>query len=90
MPSASATSSRQGLAAICTPIGIPALDVPARTVTTGQSAGGMIEITDGLEEGEQVVVVSTVITGGDGGQLPGGLGGELPGGGQAPGGQGLQ
>ena len=35
IPTASATSSRQGLAATCTPIGIPALDAPARTVTTG-------------------------------------------------------
>jgi macrolide-specific efflux system membrane fusion protein len=52
----------------------------ARTVTIGESAGGQMEITDGLEEGEQVIVESVVITGGggnDGGtQLPGG--GQLP------------
>ena len=59
-----------------------------RTVTTGASAGGQIEITEGLDEGEQVVVENVVITGGgsDGGEggFPGG--GQLPSGGQIPGG----
>jgi len=59
-----------------------------RTVTTGVSAGGQIEITDGLEEGEQVVVESVVIAGGGGSDATRGFpgGGELPAGGQIPGG----
>ncbi len=34
-------------------------------MTTGESAGGQIEITDGLEEGQQVIVENVVITGGN-------------------------
>jgi multidrug efflux pump subunit AcrA (membrane-fusion protein) len=53
-------------------------------VTTGDSAGGQIEITGGLEEGQQVIVENVVVTGGDTGN---GNGGELPGGGKFPGGR---
>jgi macrolide-specific efflux system membrane fusion protein len=34
-----------------------------RTVQTGRSAGGMIEITGGLQEGDQVIVTTVVPTG---------------------------
>ena len=34
-----------------------------RTVQTGKSAGGMIEITSGLQEGDQVVVTTTIPAG---------------------------
>jgi multidrug efflux pump subunit AcrA (membrane-fusion protein) len=57
-----------------------------RTVTTGQSAGGMIEITGGLQEGDQVVVVTVVPTGLTNGGFNGtGNRGTFPGGGQFPG-----
>jgi hypothetical protein len=56
-------------------------------VTTGESAGGQIEITSGLQDGQQVIVENVVITGGGGGdgnrvELPGG--GQLPAGGKGP------
>jgi macrolide-specific efflux system membrane fusion protein len=56
-------------------------------VTTGESAGGQIEITSGLDDGQQVIVENVVITGGGGGdgdrvELPGG--GQLPAGGNLP------
>jgi macrolide-specific efflux system membrane fusion protein len=66
-----------------------------RTVQTGQSAGGMIVITSGLEEGDQVVVTTVVPTaatqtGTDGGWFSGrgGNGGRFFGGGAGGGGTG--
>lgn len=63
-----------------------------RTVTTGLTSGTMVQITEGLDAGETVVLSTPSPTagadgssGGDGGgQFPGG--GELPGGVQIPGG----
>ena len=44
-----------------------------RTVKTGLTANGMVEITDGLKEGEQVVIdLPTAFGGSGGGAAPGG------------------
>jgi macrolide-specific efflux system membrane fusion protein len=55
-------------------------------VQTGQSSAGQTEIASGLQEGDQVIITTTIPTfnGGTGRQLPGG--GGFPGGGQFPGG----
>lgn len=64
-----------------------------RDVTTGASSGNQLEVTSGLEAGEQVVidVAGLAGRGGAGGfELPEGLDdGELPGGGRFPGGGGF-
>jgi macrolide-specific efflux system membrane fusion protein len=56
-----------------------------RTVTTGITSGGMIQITSGLSDGEEVVVSTPTVTGGGNGT---GSGGRLNGASGFPGGAG--
>ncbi len=66
-------------------------ETETRTVTTGETIGGVTEIVSGLEEGEKVLVQVPSFggSGPPGGQMPSGsFGGSGPPGGQMPGGGG--
>lgn len=60
-------------------------DTETREVEVGTTSGGMVEITSGLEEGEQVVITFTPPGGGDdSNDEVGGGGQQMPGGAQLP------